>query len=574
MEEKRIEIVVAEKVPASEAVAYDTPKQLSADIDSLEKRRLQIYQKAVSSDDPDTIMKANAYFGQSVDRGNQPTGLQIKSLLVDPFDFMASFGFKEKPMRMTYAMLKRMATTPFTAATIRTRIAQVQKFAQVQEDEFSVGFKIRPRKLEGKKASKQQLKRSDELMQFLIDGGEGGHRWGRDNFETFITKMVRDSLTYDQYTFEIAENRKGVPVEFMATDASTYRVAFPNDRRSEYEKDPLTGEKCLPKVCQIYNNEIVEEFYPWELCFGVRNPRTDLLMAGYGYAELEELVTVVTSLLWAQEYNQRFFSQGSAPKGIIKISGNIDPTKLQEFKREWQMQMAGVYNSWKTPIMQADKMDWVDLTKSNKDMEYSSWQDFLMKVHSALFLIDASEMGFDINRSQGQAAMFESSNEQRIKYSKDKGLVPILRNFQNNINRHIISRVDPDYELVFLGSDAITPETALERAIKEVTNFKTVDEIRERFSLKPVGDEMGGNLILNGTWMSWYNNQQLMKQQQQGAGDEFGEEGDGDFGQEGQDYDSLNEQDSEEDFGDETEKANKDNPFLKDLDNFVKGIAV
>lgn len=534
-------------------------------MNDLERAKVELYDKALKTGDPDIIMKANSYF-QNVNKG--VTGSQIKSMLIDPLEFASSFGYKDRPTNLTYGMLRRMAKTPFTAMTINTRVAQVEKFCIPQEDEYSPGFKIKLRD-RNKKPTKAEQKEMDEITQYILDTG-GKFSWGRDDFDKFVAKIVRDSLTFDQFTFEVLENRKGIPQEFIATDASTYRIAFPERRNIEYANDPLTGEKCPSMFVQIYQGNIEHEFFPWELCFGVRRPRTDLQVAGYGYAELEELVNIITSMLWSDEYNRKFFSQGSAPKGILRISGtNISDDKLREFKRQWQMQMAGVYNAWKTPVMEADKMDWIDLTKSNRDMEYSRWQEYLIKLHSALFLIDASELGFDISKGRDNKALFESNSANRVKYSKDKGLTPLLRNVAKSMNRHIVWRINPKYEFVFVGEDTSTEEEALERAIKEVTNFKQVDEVRAKFDLKPLGEQMGGNLILNGTWMSWYNNM-ILSQQNQQQGMQDGGMSEDDFGNEEDSYDPLDE-DGGDNAGEEFEMANKNelNPFLEDLTKFL-----
>jgi hypothetical protein len=439
----------------------------------------------------------------------------------------------------------------------------VQKFCDLQNDEYSIGYKIRL-KDKKKQPNYQTDKRCDEIVAFLNDGGFGGPKWGRDDFEDFISKMVRNSLTYDQYTFEIMEDRKGRPQEFIATDAATFRIAtFDEERNNEHiviKPDPLTGQKCRPNFVQVYNSKIETEFYPWEMAWGIRRPRTDLNIFGYGFSELEELVNVITGMLWSDEYNRRFFSQGTAPKGILRISGNnIGDDKLKEFKRQWQMQMSGVYNSWKTPIMESDKMDWIDLTKTNKDMEYSNWQEYLIKIHSALFLIDPSELGFNIANSQNASTVFESNNENRIKYSKDKGLTPILRNISKNINRYLINRIDSEYEFSFVGDDAITEETMLDRSIKQITNFKTIDEVRTFNGDKPIGEEKGGNLILNASYMSWYNNQQIMKQQNQSNQDDSENGQDDNY-----EDDNENSQDDED-----IENSIQTNPFEKDLQDFL-----
>ena len=160
-------------------------------------------------------------------------------------------------------------------------------------------------------------------------------QWEHDDFDTFIRKIVDDSLIYDQMTFECVRNRRGQIESFMATDASTFRIAdsffdkdydnafFARNGASVWQDRNDFGKKIhgyYPSFVQVYQNTKVNEFYPWELCFGVRNPSTSIYANGYGVSELEELINVVTSMLWGDEYNRRFFSQGSAPspKGLLK----------------------------------------------------------------------------------------------------------------------------------------------------------------------------------------------------------------------------------------------------------------
>ena len=60
-------------------------------------------------------------------------------------------------------------------------------------------------------------------------------------------------------------------------------------------------------------------FFPWELTFGIRNKSSDIFTNGYGVSELEDMVQIVTWLLFGMQYNSNFFSQGSNTKGLKKL---------------------------------------------------------------------------------------------------------------------------------------------------------------------------------------------------------------------------------------------------------------
>jgi hypothetical protein len=326
---------------------------------------------------------------------------------------------------------------------------------------------------------------------------------------------------YDQLTYEVVRNRKGVPMSFYAVDASTVRITDSfdaDDYANNVNQQKITNRTKIkgyyPTYCQIENGVISSDFYPWEMCFGVRNPTTNIYSNGYGVAEIEVLLNTITSMLWGDEYNRRFFSQGSAPKGFLKVkSGSlINTNKLADFKQGWQSMMAGVTNAHKTPILEGD-VEWVDLQHTNRDMEFSKWQEYLIKLACAIFRIDPAEINFPLGGESDKKAMFEGNNEARLKHSKDKGLYPALKFFQRKFNKYVLSQIDPEYEFVFVGMDGIDVDTELDQDVKMVGAFLTVDEVRVRRGYKPIGEENGGNLILNPSFIQNQNAKMQVQQQ-------------------------------------------------------------
>lgn len=500
--------------------------------------------EAMNSTSPAAIIKAQQVLQQTEQMRNG----KKKSYIVDPLDFNLNFGYKDKPFSLSYITLKRMSKTPIINAIIKTRKNQVADFAEPQADRYSTGFVIRKKRSLGEPErdnTPEEWARIEEIQNILLNCGVSDS-WSNDDFETFIRKITEDSLTYDQMTFEVVRDRSGSLYEFFATDAATYRLAdsYDDDDYKGEEREMIQGH--YPSFVQIYQGNVKAEFYPWELCFGVRNPSTALHHVGYGVSELEELVSTVTSMLWADEYNKRFFSQGSAPKGLLRVKGQVNEKQLQAFRQEWLSMVSGVQQSWKTPIVDAD-IDWIDLQKNNRDMEYNAWVEYLIKISCAIYAIDPNEIGFNISTGPGQKSLFESNNEGQLKHSKDKGLYPLLKFIQRKINKYIVSQIDPNYEFHFAGLNGMTIQEELDVEIKKLSNFQTVNEIRKKYSLDPVE---GGDIILNPTFAQ----QAMMKAQQQAGG--MGDEESGD------ENPFLNwDMDSEDE---------DDNPFLKAFKNNLK----
>lgn len=448
---------------------------------------------ALKSSSPSDILHAQKVL-EGISR-REP--MEKKSYLIDPLDFSQNFGYKDKPFMLSYNTLKAMSKTPIINAIIKTRKNQIADFAEPQEDRYSTGFKIRKKIRHGEEENEntpEEIEKIKYIQDFILNCGKGDS-WENDDFETFIRKITEDSLVWDQMTFEVVRDHNGELFEFFAVDASTFRVADSYDDES-YHGEKMAVKGYYPKHVQLYQGNVVNDFYPWELCFGVRNPTTSIMNNGYGVSELEDLVSTVTSMLWAEDYNKRFFSQGTAPKGLLKVKGTVNSKHLDAFRQEWLASMTGVHQAWKTPVVEGD-VDWVDLQKTNRDMEFSAWFDFLIKICCAIYNIDPNEIGFDINKSSGEKSMFESSNEGKLKHSKDKGLYPILKFIQRKLNKYIVSQIDPNYELVFVGLNGMTIEQELEQDIKKLQNFVTLNETRTKYKMKPVE---GGDTILNPTY--------------------------------------------------------------------------
>ena len=442
-----------------------------------------------------------------------------RSVEVDPFQFMDNFGYKDKPSHVTFTHMQRMAEqNSVVAAVLQTRIAQAASFAQTQKDQYHIGFQIKRRDKQNKKSmTKAELKETSDICRFLLNTGRE-EDMKKDDFEAFIKKVVRDSLTYDQMTFEVTHRRNGKPDNFYAVDAATIRRG----------REKAGSAKPMVDYVQIMENKVVRTFSAEEMAFCIRNPRTNVFANGYGFSELETLVTTVTSHLWAEEYNRRYFSQGTVPKGMINLKsagGSIHTEHLDSFRRQWLAQAAGVNGSFKTPIMAFDgDLQWIPLSQTNRDMEYQLWLEYLIKVVCSIYLIDPAEVNFDLRGGvTNQAPMFETSNESKQKLSRDRGLAPLLRFLSAKINKYIVHPLNEDMELEFVGLDARTPQEALDMRVREVGSYETLNKVRK--DADPNAEDIEhGDIPLNPVYIQLLQMKQMEKQMAQGMG-EGGEEG-------------------------------------------------
>lgn len=596
---------------------------------SIDKRITEIEARMMNVSDQKVAEKANELFENYMDgleKSQKDTSeIEPKSFLYDPFSVMEALGYKERVMSVSYDTLRLMSErSAVVAAVINTRIQQVASFARKPETKYDMGYEVRLRDTDAEPTDKDKAQ-IKELEKFIDSTAfpQVADEESRDNFESFLAKYVRDSLVYDQGCFEVVKGRGSYPVAFYAIDSSTIRRAttprlLHQVRLQYYGKNnqignwastsPTENKTVQPtanfsspystvmnqlkrdfgmkqskdedieqiKYVQVLQGRVVNTYTEEEMAFGVRNPRTYLLNNGYGVAELEILISTVTAHLWAEEYNKRFFSQGSAPKGIIHFEGgNISQEQITAFRRQWHAQVAGVWNAWKTPIMSSPgKMQYQNLQMNNRQMEFSNWLDYLLKLICGVYLMDPSEINFDLRGTSGQtnAPMFMSSNESKQKLSKDRGLKPLLRFIENEINKNVIWKIDPRFEMRFAGLDAKTEKEIQELREKEIKTFKTIDEVRAEYDMDPIGDEKGGDLIMDPSYIGWRNQKSMADQQSQMMGQQEmggGLEGGGDFGnfeespEEAKGLDFGNEEDfgREKDFGEKSKAKTKEPDF-------------
>lgn len=446
----------------------------------------------------------------------QSTAADPKGLLYDPFTALDQMGFRERPSALTFRTLGDMARkVPPFSAYLQTRSAQMAAFTLPQPDDHSVGFKFVLADKRAEMTPKLQ-RRADDLSRWLVAMGDPELTIKRDKFGAWMRKTVWDSLVYDQWTTEIVPRKdRRAPAYLRALDAATIRVSDTLDE-VDYLDDTI-------QYVQIYDDTIIAEFTEDELLFGIRNPRSDIRYSGYGMPELEMLISVVTALLWGIDYNAKFFSQGSVAKGLLNFKGAIPEKELIAFRRQWYAMITGVQNAWRTPVVNAEDVQWLNMQSSNRDMEFAAWIDWLLKVTCGVCLIAPEEIGFQFGNGGQSATMSEGSQADKLAQSKDKGLIPLATHVVEHLNDKVISKLDDRFRLEFAGVNARTAEALIDLQTKEVKSVKTVNEVRKERGEDPLPDELG-DVILDSVWIQWAQAKaaEKMQAQQGAAGDGYG----------------------------------------------------
>ena len=403
-------------------------------------------------------------------------------------------------------MLASMAwKTPIVQAILTTRLNQIASFSIPQATRFDPGFRIRLRDSSAK-PSRADQKYMRELERMMMVSGTTSGTDGRDTMEIFLRKLSRDSLIFDAAPYEIVPGRDGKPAAWYAIDATTIRFA---DTR---EITGLPADDDIQYV-QIYDNVIINEYTGNELGYMIRNPRTSIRAHGYGLPELEVLMDTITAFLFAWQYNTNQFTQGTMQKGILNIKGNMPDAQLRAFRSLWYQQISSASNAWRTPIMNAEDVEWINIAGQNKDMEFADWTDFLIRVVCAFFATDPIEINFKYGSGQGKS-MFDSGNRAKLVESKDRGLRPILRHLASSLNENIIWKINPEFSFEFVGLETTTPKEQMDLFTQRVRTIFTINEVRAEMDLAPLEDELG-DIILDANWIAHKREVTAAKQAEQ-----------------------------------------------------------
>lgn len=474
-------------------------------------------QASLNSNDPEEIMKANLYLGEIT-----PNSGRIQSVFFDPNDLSGNGkGFKDSKGILSFEILRRMGNIHIIRSIVNTRIEQIQNFLHFSEDDQKEGFTIRKKtslfKESKKEISSVEKKKIEEIVEFLMNSGFN-EKWDNiDDFQTFVRKIAFDSLTLDQLAFEIVRDKGWNIKKYRAVDASLIRFLDSVDPKQRERLEDYRFKGYLPRFCMTWDDQILINpttkepilYYPWELGFGIRNKSSDIRKNGYGTSELEILVELITGILWSVQYNMNNFSIGSTPKGFINVkNANISDSNMNEFRQAWSQMMTGVRNAKRTPVINGIDLEWIDLDKSNREMEYQEWAQFLVIMVCSVYRIDPSELGFSF---KNQAQIFgQDGQKARLQHSREKGLKPILIFLENIITKYIVSEIDEDYEFVFTGIEVEDEETQVNLdKIKLESGMVSMQDIFKKYSGREFDSE--NDIILNQV----YQQAQASKQQQE-----------------------------------------------------------
>jgi hypothetical protein len=470
-------------------------------------------------------------------RERQP-GMQ--SVWLDEMQVTLQGDWYERPGVFSFDSMRAMVReTPVLGAVVLQRIRQVQRFCRAQENGKGYGFKVTLKDPKAHVGSDEEQSIA-MLQSFFSNCGweknpRARRRLKRDDFTSFMGKLVRDTLTMDSMPIETEFKRdRSMGLDGMyAVDGATIRLCSEIGYQGDDEIFAL----------QVVQGRISAAYTYDDLIYVPRNPLADVLAGGYGLSETELLIRTVTGFLNAFTYNTKFFDSNQIPKGLLHLSGSYDDNDLAAFRRYWNAMVKGVNNAWALPVMvskdQESKASFEAFGVEANEIMFAKWMVFLVSIICAIYGIAPEEINFE-SFTAGTSSLSGDDTEEKLVSSKDKGLRPLLSYFENLFTDYVVAEYGDKYVFRWTGLDEEDQKTTFERQKLAMT----WNEMRALDSLPKIQGKVGDaplNPALLGAWQ-----QENMPQEtdfgqpgQPAPGeDDDGEQGGEDFGDAGPENDS------------------------------------
>lgn len=475
------------------------------------------------------------FYGAKDKRKNGDRGMS--SVDID-FLQISRFGeYWERPSMLSFEHMRSMVDqTPVLSAIIMTRVRQVMRFCRPQESGHGLGFVVRhvdpTHELSDEESSSIAL-----LQRFFTNCGwefnpRRRRKLKRDSFSQFMARSVRDSLIMDSAPIETEMKRdRSLGIDgFYAVDGATIRLT---------PEDGFRGDEDIYAL-QVVQGRIMTGYTLDDLIYEPRNPRSDVILSGYGLSEVELLVKIVTGYLNALQLNLRGFSENAIPKGVLHLSGEYTKDDLVAFRRYWNSMVKGANSSWSVPVLvskdQESKAAFEKFGVDFDEMYFAKWMTFLTSIACGIYGMSPSEINFDSFSGGTSSPLNGSDTEEKLADSKDKGLRPVLAYYESVFSDFIVSEFSDKFCFRFAGLDEADEDKRHE--LKKLVS--TVNEIRAELNMEPDETEFGDAPVNPSLISPWMQVNGIGQQEQDFGGDggaPGGQPGDGQDGEDGEEPD-------------------------------------
>lgn len=384
-----------------------------------------------------------------------------------------------KPGYISYETLRRAARSVHVARICVTVLKE-----KVTKTEWVV----RPK---DPMADAEPLRKQIDVVQKLLDKpNRNGDTW-----RSFIDKSVEDLLVLDAVAWEKTRYPNGELAELYQVDASTIHPVFNEYGQQDISipLDTTDGEEVLPvSYLQVLNysqyggpesGDITAAWPKKDFCYFHMHPQGSLEGFGFGLSPIESVLSVVTNILNADNFNGTYFEEGGFPPIILQLVGQMNERDLEATREYLLGELEGRFH--RPAILagqsEAKVLNLKDLTQ--RDMQFMEYTLFLAKLMSAAYGLSPQDIG--LTDAVGSKNVAETQKD----LSEEKGYSSILNLLKEQIN--LIIRDDFGFDKIefdWVSKDYLGEKDLIEVVDKALKNGTyTLNEGREKLGMKPFG---------------------------------------------------------------------------------------
>lgn len=277
-----------------------------------------------------------------------------------------------------------------------------------------------------------------------------------DSYYAFMMKILYDLFIYDSLAIEKVKAGETI-VELIPVDGSTISPCYsPAGYLTEYKQFPR-GKPNAAAIPFKLDELILAHEYP-------ANHRRK------GLTALESLIVEIGSDLYAMNFNASWFSEGYLFSKVLTAPG-IGEANVEKLEAHFQ-QRRGHANT--VPVLDlpagGGEAKLLDFGFSARDMEFSKMEEWVFKRICGVAQVSANEV-MELYQSATRA-----SAEVQKSISDSKGFKPILLLLQEEFNRQVVEKMDPQLTFKFV-PERMTEEQKADLAGKKRSSGVPLNKI-------------------------------------------------------------------------------------------------
>lgn len=366
----------------------------------------------------------------------------------------------------------------------------------------------------------------DTISKLLKKPNKNGDTW-----RSFLDKSLEDLYVCDAVAWEKTRYPDGTVAELYQVDSTTIHPVF-NEYGQQDVEIPLNtqaGIETLPvSFLQVLNysqyggpqsGDIIAAWPKKDMDYFHMHPQGSLEGFGFGLSPIEGVLSVVSNILNADNYNGTYFEEGAFPPVILQLIGQVSERDLEAYREYLMTELMG--NFHRPAVMAgATKAEVINLKNlTNNDMQFMEYTMFMAKLMTAAYGLSAE----DINLTDSTGSKNVAENQTEL--SEGKGYSSTLELIKERINLLI----EDDFGFDEIEFDWTADDSLDETEISDIVDKRlkngtlTLNEARDKFGDKRFGTWADEPVILTTEGQfnvvgpeSFMQPQEIKEQQEQG----------------------------------------------------------